>query len=129
MVGTGQRLILFFGICVVLPEHSLLAYTLSVIINKYSDCNHPEFILYQSGLTVLRRYFFCGSFVLLICLVFVIVSRLFIAVLWPNEGKGLISLLLFVMFTFPFGILGQVWYLFVSIPDPWGLSYFEYNAR
>ena len=25
--------------------------------------------------------------------------------------------------TFPFGILGQVWYLIVSIPDPCYLSY------
>ena len=25
--------------------------------------------------------------------------------------------------TFPFGILGQVWYLIVSIPDPCRLSY------
>ena len=28
--------------------------------------------------------------------------------------------------TFQFGILGQVWYLIVSIPDPCCLSYFEY---
>ena len=28
--------------------------------------------------------------------------------------------------TFPFGILGQVWYLIVSIPDPCCLSYFYY---
>ena len=26
--------------------------------------------------------------------------------------------------TFPFGILGQVWYLIVSIPEPCCLSYF-----
>ena len=26
--------------------------------------------------------------------------------------------------TFPFGILGQVWYLIVSIPDPCCISYF-----
>ena len=29
--------------------------------------------------------------------------------------------------TFPFGILGQVWYLIVSIPDPSCLSYFYVN--
>ena len=29
--------------------------------------------------------------------------------------------------TFPFGILGQVWYLIVSIPDPCCLSYFHQN--
>ena len=44
-------------------------------------------------------------------------------------GKGLTSLLSFVMFncifvTFPCGILGKVWYLIVSIPDLCHLSYF-----
>ena len=56
--------------------------------------------------------------------------RLFIAALWSPTGKGLTSWLLFVMFncvfvTFPCGILGQVWYLIVSIPDLCHLSYFE----
>ena len=40
---------------------------------------------------------------------------------WPF-GSCLWCLLWFV--TFPFGILGQVWYLIVSIPDPCCLSYF-----
>ena len=45
-----------------------------------------------------------------LCLVFVILSRLFIAALWSAAGKGLISWLFFVMFncvfvTFPCGIL------------------------
>ena len=31
-----------------------------------------------------------------------------------------------IFVTFPFGILGQVWYLIVSIPDPCCLSYFFY---
>ena len=50
-------------------------------------------------------------------------SRLFVVALWSPAGKGLIyRLLVFVMFdfvfvTFPCGILGQVWYLIVSIPD------------
>ena len=43
-------------------------------------------------------------------------------------GKGLTSWLLFVMFncdfvTFPCGILGQVWYLILLIPDLCHLSY------
>ena len=55
-----------------------------------------------------------------LCLVFVMLSRLFIAALWSPAGKGLTSWLSFVMFnyvfvTFPCGILGQVWYLIVSI--------------
>ena len=42
-------------------------------------------------------------------------------------GKGLTSCLSFVMYncvfvTFPCGILGQVWYLIVSIPDLCHLS-------
>ena len=58
-----------------------------------------------------------------LCLVFVMLSRLFIAALWSPAGKGLISWHSFVMFncvfvTFPCGILGQVWYLIVSIIIP-----------
>ena len=48
--------------------------------------------------------------------VFVMLSRLFIAALWSPEGKGLTSWLYYDFVTFPFGILGQVWYLIVSIP-------------
>ena len=33
-----------------------------------------------------------------LCIVFVMLSRLFIAALWSPEGKGLTSWLLFVMF-------------------------------
>ena len=67
-----------------------------------------------------------------LCLVFVMLSCLFIAALWSPEGKGLTSWLLFVMFncdfvTFPFGILGQVRYLIVLIPDPCCLSYFVHT--
>ena len=35
-----------------------------------------------------------------LCLVFVMLSRLFIAALWSSVGKGLTSWLLFVMFVF-----------------------------
>ena len=55
-------------------------------------------------------------------------SSLFIAALWSPEGKGLLALVCDVycdFVTFPFSILGQVWYLIVSIPDPCCLSYFE----
>ena len=56
--------------------------------------------------------------------------RLFIAALWSPVGKRLTSWLSFVMFnwvfvTFPCGILGQVWYLIVSIPDLCLLTYFD----
>ena len=62
---------------------------------------------------------------------FVILSGPFIAALWSLAGKRPISWLSFVMYncvfvTFPCGILGQVWYLIVSIPDLCHLSYFTY---
>ena len=54
---------------------------------------------------------------------------LFIAALWSPAAKGLTSWLLFVMFycffTFPCVILGQMWYLIVSITDLCGLSYLD----
>ena len=52
-------------------------------------------------------------------------ARLFIVALWSPAGKGLTSWLSFVMSNFPIGILGQVWYLIVSILDLCPLSYFE----
>ena len=69
-----------------------------------------------------------------LCLVFVMLSRLFIAALSAPEVKRRTSWLLFVMFivilvTFPFGILGQAWNLIagliVSISDPCCLNYFH----
>ena len=60
-------------------------------------------------------------------------SHLFIAALLSRAGKGLTSWLLFVMFncvfvTFPCGILCQVWYLIVLIPDLCHLSYFNKDS-
>ena len=64
------------------------------------------------------------------CIVFVMLSRLLIAALWLPAGKGLTSCLSFlvlncVFVTFLFGILGQVWYLFVLITGLCRLSYFH----
>ena len=72
------------------------------------------------------------DYVCYLCLVFVMLSRLFIAALWSPAGKGLTIWLLFVMFnctfvTFPCGILGQVLYLVAMIPDLCPLSYFNIN--
>ena len=56
----------------------------------------------------------------LICLC----GRLFICALWSPAGKGLISC------HFPIRILGQVWYLIISIPDFCTLTYCnEFNAH
>ena len=65
-----------------------------------------------------------------LCLVFLMLSHLFIAALWSPAGKRQTSWFLFVMLncafvTFECGILGQVLYLIVSIPDLCHLSYFD----
>ena len=62
------------------------------------------------------------------CLMFVMLSCRFIAVLWSPAGKGLtawlsIGVLNCVFVTFPCGILVQVWYLIVSFLDLCTLSY------
>ena len=64
-----------------------------------------------------------------LCHVLVMLLRLFLAALCSPAGKGLSSWLLFVMsncdfVTFPCGILGQVWYMIVLIPDLCRLSYY-----
>ena len=55
----------------------------------------------------------CFSVLYLLCLR----ARLFICVLWSPAWKGLTSWLSFVVCHLPIGILGQVWYLIVSISD------------
>ena len=75
-----------------------------------------------SLLTVPKRYFFCGSFVWFmpcICHAFTSVHSCLV-VTW-RERADLLDLVCDVycdFVTFPFGILRQVWYLIVSIPDP-----------
>ena len=69
----------------------------------------------------------------LFCLVFAMFCAcLFICALWSPAGKGLTSWLSFVVSSvslslshFPIGILGQVWYLIVSIPDLCTITYFD----
>ena len=66
------------------------------------------------------------------CFVFGILSCLFLTALWSPAGKALTSWLSFVTtvmlsclnVTFPYGVLRQVWYLIVSIPDLCLLPYF-----
>ena len=63
-------------------------------------------------LTVPRRSFFCGAFMLSLSCFLCFRTRLFIDALWPPVGKGLTSWLLFVksnceVVTFPCGILGD----------------------
>ena len=66
----------------------------------------------------------CFSVLCLLCLC----ERLFICALWSPAGKGLTSLLSFVVPNCEFCILGQMWYLIVSIPDLCTLTYFGCHA-
>ena len=72
-------------------------------------------------LTLLRGYFFYGSFMFFFCLVFALplwasVYMCLVVTCW--ERAYLLALWLsFVVCHFPIGILGQVWSLIVSIPD------------
>ena len=55
-----------------------------------------------------------------LCFVFALCSCLFNAALWSLAGKGLTSwskMFSCVLLPFPCGVLGQVWFLIVSIPD------------
>ena len=66
----------------------------------------------------------------LFCLVFAMsLWRLFICALWSPAGKGLTSWLSFVVSAVSLSlshcVLGQVWYLIVSIPNPCTLTYFS----
>ena len=64
-----------------------------------------------------------------LCLVFVMLSHLFIVALWSPAGKraeflALVCDIYCDFVTFPCGILCQVWYLIVTIPDHCPVSYF-----
>ena len=62
-----------------------------------------------------------GTFLLFV-FVFAILSCLFLAALWTLLALLYVAFLCFV--TFPYVVLGQVWYLIVSIPDLFLLPYF-----
>ena len=73
-------------------------------------------------LTSDMRCFFCQSFLLFVfhvCHAFLCVHCSLVVTCWVRVN---LLALLYVMFscvfvTFPCGVLGQVWYLIVSIPD------------
>ena len=67
---------------------------------------------------------------LLFCLVFAMslcasVYMCFVVTCWERADLSALVCGVYCAFvTFPFGILGQVWYLIVSIPDLCTLTYF-----
>ena len=83
--------------------------------------NIPLYIL-----IVPRRFFFCGSVVFFCVLRLSCFRVLFIAALWPPVGIGFVGDVYYIFVTFPYCILGMVWYLIVSLPDVGRLSYFSF---
>ena len=80
-------------------------------------------------MTVPRRYFFCGSFVLFmscVCHAFASVHCCLVVTCWERvDLLALVCDVYCVFVTFPCVNLAQVWYLIVSIPDICHLSYYE----
>ena len=68
------------------------------------------------------------SYVFSVLCLMCICERLFVCALWSPAGKGLLLALVcgvqLWVCPFPIGILGQVWYLIVLIPDLCTLTYF-----
>ena len=78
-----------------------------------------------------RVYFSLHVFVVIVllfvlCLPCCRVCYCYLVVTWRKRAVffALVCDVYFDFVTFPFGILGQVWYLIVSIPDPCCRSYF-----
>ena len=86
-----------------------------------------EGIFFRFGLTVPRRYFICGSVVLFmscVCQAFTSVHCCLVVTCWEKADLlALVGDVYCIFVTFPCGILGQVWYLIVFIPDHCWLSY------
>ena len=95
---------------------------------KFYICIHID----KTQLGIVTRHFshICTSVMALdfcyLCFVSVFLSHLFLTALWSPAGKGLVSRLFecHVFVTFPYGVLGQVWYLIISIPGRYLLPYF-----
>ena len=107
------------------PQHNYRVHE-SIFQIEELKCDLKIFLL-----TVPRRCFFRGSFLLFmfrVCHAFLSVHCSLVITCW--ERANLLALL-YVMFscvivTFPCGVLGQVWYLIVSIPDLCLLTYFKH---
>ena len=95
-----------------------------VSLNRFKPSSKIFYWPFQGGTSFVDLLCFC-SVLCLLCLC----ARLFICALWSPAGKGLTSWLSVVVSTvschFPICILGQVWYLIVSIPDLCTLTYFH----
>ena len=78
--------------------HNSTKEKLTELIEQTFNRGGSHYLACNILLTVSRRYFFCGSFMFLFCLVFAMFcARLFICASWSPAGKGLTSWLSFVV--------------------------------
>ena len=90
------------------------------LVHRQTGLSPPvkDFTDRSKAVLLLWIFYVFFSVLCLLCLC----MRLFICALWSPAGKGLTSWFSFVVsycefIYFPIGILSQVWYLIVSIPD------------
>ena len=88
----------------------------------------------ETGLSPPVKYFYCpfqggASFVDHLCylnIAFASVHFCLVVTCWKRADLLALVCDVYLDFVnFPFGILGQMWYLIVSIPDPYCLSYIQ----
>ena len=96
-------------------------------LNRFKPSSKIFYWPFQGGTSFVDLLCFC-SVLCLLCFVHVCLYVLRGHLLgkgWPLGSR--LWCLLWVCH-FPIGILGQVWYLIVSIPDLCNLTYFDYQA-
>ena len=83
---------------------------------------------FQGGTSFVDLLCFCSVLCLLcfVCVCLYMLCGLLLGKGWPLGSR--LWCLLWVC-PFPIGILGQVWYLIVSIPDLCTLTYFQYRVH
>ena len=84
---------------------------------RRQTCLSPSFFFKFTDRS--KAVIFSGSFFLIFCFMSVMLFCLFLAALCSPAGKALTSWL-----SFPYCVLGQVWYLMKSISDLCLLTYF-----
>ena len=98
------------------------------LLNRFKPSSKIFYWLFQGGTSFVDLLCFC-SVLCLLCFVRVCLYVLCGHLLgkgWPLGSR--LWCFLWVCH-FPIGILGQVWYLIVSIPDLCTITYFYYNGK
>ena len=109
------------------PETPLLQSIYRSLLNRFKPSSKIFYWPFQSGTSFVDLLCFCAVLCLLcfVCVCLYVLCGHLLGKGWPFGSR--LWCLLWVCH-FPIGILGQVWYLIVSIPDLCTLTYF-YNEQ